>query len=57
LQRGYGFIIQRGLPVDIFFHRSDFLGETADLHDGVAVTYSLEKSGTGRLTAKSVRLA
>lgn len=50
--RAYGFIVQEGLPIDIYFKLSD-CDDSKNLSSGVVVSYKLENSG-GRLIAKHV---
>lgn len=54
--KGFGFIVQRNLPVDIFFHQSSVLEGLKTIKDGDLATYSLEKDKVGRLVAKGVRI-
>ncbi|MDB5713617.1 MAG: fun(Z), P2p22 [Sphingomonadales bacterium] len=49
----FGFIVQEGMPVDMFFHEERVLGNT-DLSKGVLVRFRLEKDLNGRLQAVDV---
>lgn len=52
---GYGFIIQRDLPIDIHFTARDIEGDGADLMPGDTVTYELVKNAKRQLAVKSIR--
>lgn len=52
-KQSYGFIVQDGMPVDMFFHGSRALGK-ANLSKGARVRFRLEKDETGRLMAVDI---
>ncbi|WP_374131086.1 cold-shock protein, partial [Sphingomonas sp. 28-62-20] len=52
-KQNYGFIVQDGMPLDMFFHGSRALGN-ANLSKGSRVRFRLEKDENGRLMAVDI---
>lgn len=55
-ERNYGFIQQKGLPVDIFFRIKSDESELKDLQTGTRISYYLRKDKDGRLCAEKIKL-
>ena len=54
--KGYGFIVQQDLPIDIFMHKSSITEGLENASEGNPATYQLEKDASGRLVAIEVRI-
>jgi cold shock CspA family protein len=52
--KGFGFIIERGLRVDIFFRTVDLAADLGELRRGQTLQYELEQSQDGRFIAKNI---
>jgi len=52
-KKGYGFLIQEGIPVDIYFNVSSFPPKTR-VKANASVTFELQNDNSGRLVATNI---